>query len=110
MLTSNELFGFMSPALALEILTYTYENDKPLYRATLGAVADARKRPLHKLRVPRQGVAFRIPIGAQGGDEEQEILEVLFGGLDVLGRDDDQARQQAVEDACRQGHGDRIIP
>jgi hypothetical protein len=43
MLTSNELFGFMSPALALEILTYTYENDKPLYRATLGAVADARK-------------------------------------------------------------------
>jgi hypothetical protein len=43
MLTAHELFGFMSPALALDILTYTHENDKPLYRATLGAVAEARK-------------------------------------------------------------------
>ena len=32
MLTSHELLGFMSPALALEILTYTHETDKPLYR------------------------------------------------------------------------------
>ncbi len=43
MLSSHELIGFMSPALALEILTYAYENDKPLYRATLSAVAEARK-------------------------------------------------------------------
>jgi hypothetical protein len=47
MLTSHELLGFMSPALALDILTYTFENDKALYRATLKAVADARKvRPV----------------------------------------------------------------
>ena len=47
MLTSHELLGFMSPALALDILTYTFENDKPLYRATLKAVADTRKvRPV----------------------------------------------------------------
>ena len=30
MLTSHELLGFMSPALALDILTYAYETDKPL--------------------------------------------------------------------------------
>ena len=54
MLTSHELFGFMSPALALDILTYAYETDKPLYRATLGAVAEARKlRPVFLERQPR---------------------------------------------------------
>jgi hypothetical protein len=43
MLTSHELIGFMSPALATEILTYAYETDKPLYKATMQAVAEARK-------------------------------------------------------------------
>lgn len=43
MLSSHELLGFMSPSLALEIVTYTHENDKPVYRATLSAVAEARK-------------------------------------------------------------------
>jgi hypothetical protein len=54
MLKSHELIGFMSPALALEILTHTHEQDKPLYRATLGAVADARKvRAVFLERQPR---------------------------------------------------------
>jgi hypothetical protein len=54
MLTSHELLGFMSPPLALDILTYTYETDKPLYRATLGSVAEARKlRPIFLERQPR---------------------------------------------------------
>src|SRR3974390_659910 len=54
MLTSHELLGFMSPALALEILTYAYDSDKPLYRATLSAVAEARKlRPVFLERQPR---------------------------------------------------------
>lgn len=54
MLTSHELLGFMSPPVALDILTYTYETDKPLYRATLGAVAEARKlRPIFLERQPR---------------------------------------------------------
>jgi len=53
MLTSHELFGFMSPSLALDILTYIHESDKLLYRATLGAVADARKlRPVFLQRQP----------------------------------------------------------
>ena len=43
MLTSHELIGFMSPALALEVLTFAFDSDKPLYRTTLAAVAEARK-------------------------------------------------------------------
>ena len=54
MLTSHELYGFMSPKLALEILTYAFESDKPLYRATLQAVAEARKvRAVFLERQPR---------------------------------------------------------
>jgi hypothetical protein len=54
MLTSHELIGFMSPGLAQEILTYTYESDKPLYKATLSAVAEARHlRPVFLERQPR---------------------------------------------------------
>lgn len=54
MLKSHELLGFMSPPLALEILNYAHETDKPLYRATLGAVAEARKlRPVFLERQPR---------------------------------------------------------
>ncbi|EEF61978.1 hypothetical protein [Pedosphaera parvula] len=44
----------MSPTLAAEILSYAYETDKPLYRAMLGAVAEARKvRPVFLERQPR---------------------------------------------------------
>jgi hypothetical protein len=54
MLTSHELLGFMSPPLALDILTYAYENDKPLYRAVLASVAEARKlRPVFLERQPK---------------------------------------------------------
>jgi len=54
MLTSHELLGFMSPSLAQQIITYAYESDKPLYRATLQAVADARKvRYVFMERQPR---------------------------------------------------------
>lgn len=54
MLTSHEMLGFMSPALAGEIITNAYESDKPLYRAALSAVAEARKvRPVFLERQPR---------------------------------------------------------
>lgn len=54
MLASHELLGFMSPSLAADILTYAYETDKPLYRATMSAVAQARKvRPVFLERQPR---------------------------------------------------------
>lgn len=42
MLKSHELLGFMSPALANEILNYIHESDKPGYRATMAAVAQAK--------------------------------------------------------------------
>ena len=42
MLTSHELFGFMSPALANDIITFTFENEKATYRATVNAVAESR--------------------------------------------------------------------
>ncbi|HXD01313.1 MAG TPA: hypothetical protein VN048_18390 [Verrucomicrobiae bacterium] len=44
----------MSPALAAEIVEFSHESDKPLYRATLGAVAEIRKvRPVFLERQPR---------------------------------------------------------
>jgi hypothetical protein len=42
-MTYHELFGFMSPELSKRILDETYTNDKPLYKLTLAAVADAKK-------------------------------------------------------------------
>jgi hypothetical protein len=54
MLTSHELFGFMSPALAQDILSFTFESDKPAYKATVAAVAQARHvRPVFLERQPR---------------------------------------------------------
>ena len=54
MLTAHELFGFMSPNLANEILSFTHESDKPTYKTTLAAVAQARHvRPVFLERQPR---------------------------------------------------------
>jgi len=54
MLTAHELLSFMSPALAMEIITYADESDKPLYHATMKAVAEARKlRPVFLERESR---------------------------------------------------------
>lgn len=55
MLTSHELLGFMSPALATDILQFTFESDKPAYKATLAAVAQAQHvRPVFLERQPRE--------------------------------------------------------
>jgi|ERR1017187_5659764 hypothetical protein len=54
MLTSHELLGFMSPALANDILSFIFESDKPAYKATLAAVAEAKHvRPIFLERQPR---------------------------------------------------------
>ena len=54
MLTSHELLGFMSPTLAKEILSFIFESDKPAYKATLAAVAEAKRvRPIFLERQPR---------------------------------------------------------
>jgi hypothetical protein len=52
---SHQLFAAMPPALATEILEYTFANDKQLYHAALEAVAQARKlRPVFLERQPRR--------------------------------------------------------
>jgi len=44
----------MSPALALDIITWVHESERPLYDSTLSAVAEARKlRPVYFQRQPR---------------------------------------------------------
>ena len=54
MFTAHELLGFMSPHLAMEILEHAFSSDKELYKATLAAVAQARKvRPVFLERQPR---------------------------------------------------------
>lgn len=54
MLKSHELLGFMSPALAAEILTHTFDADKQLYRTTMAAVAEAKRvRPVFLERQPK---------------------------------------------------------
>jgi hypothetical protein len=54
MLKSHELLGFMSPALANDILSFTFESDKPAYKATVAAVAQAKHvRPVFLERQPR---------------------------------------------------------
>jgi len=54
MLPSHELIGFMSPALAEQIISFSFESDKNLYRTVLNAVAEARKvRPIFLERQPR---------------------------------------------------------
>jgi hypothetical protein len=77
MLTSHELFGFMSPGLANDILAFTFESDKPTYRAALNAVAQARHlRPVFLERQPRpQRHATMISSLSRPG------LETVAGGI-----------------------------
>ena len=77
MLKSHELFGFMSPALAIEIITFTFESDKPTYRATLNGVAEARHlRPVFLERQPKnQRHAAMVATLAR------PALDLIAGGL-----------------------------
>lgn len=55
MLTSHELFGFMPATAAADILETAFTNDRELYRATLNAIAQARKvRTLFLEKQPRK--------------------------------------------------------
>ena len=54
MMTLNELVGFMSPALANEILDDVFTEDKPLYKGVSAEVAAALKvRPVFFSQKPR---------------------------------------------------------
>jgi len=77
MLTSHELFGFMSPALANDILNFAYESDKPAYKATMNGVAQAlRVRPVYLERQPRpQRHASMVQVLSKPG------MDAVAGGL-----------------------------
>ncbi|HVU28177.1 MAG TPA: hypothetical protein VHG71_10645 [Verrucomicrobiae bacterium] len=77
MLTSHELFGFMSPDLANEIIVFVHDTDKQTYRATLDAVAKARHvRTVFMERQPKpQRYAAIISTLSKPG------LEQVAGGL-----------------------------
>jgi hypothetical protein len=54
MLKSHELLGFMTPTLATDIISFTFESDRPAYRAMLNAVAETKHvRPVFLERQPR---------------------------------------------------------
>jgi hypothetical protein len=54
MFSAYELFGFMPAELSTEILERTFATNKELYRATLQAVAEARRvRPVFLEKRPR---------------------------------------------------------
>jgi hypothetical protein len=77
MLKSHELFGFMSPALANEIISFTFESDKPAYKATLAGIANAlHVRPVFLERQPRlQRHASMAHVLAKPG------MDAIAGGL-----------------------------
>lgn len=77
MLTSHELFGFMSPALADEILNFARESDKQTYKATMNGVAAAlRVRPVFLERQPRtQRHVSMVHVLSKPG------LDAVAGGL-----------------------------
>ena len=65
MLTAHEIIGFMSPALASEILEEMHAKEKPFYRTVMSAVAEARKvRPVFLERKART-------------ERNREIIETL---------------------------------
>ena len=67
----------MSPALANEIVTFTHETDKPVYKATLAAVAQARHvRPVFLERQPRPQQHAEIIASLA-----RPALETAAGGL-----------------------------
>ncbi len=77
MLKSHELFGFMSPALANEIIEFTHESDKPSYKAMMAGVAKAlHVRPVFLERQPRpQRHASMAQVLAKPG------MDAVAGGL-----------------------------
>lgn len=53
-LTSSDIFQRASPALASNLFSFVFEKEKPLYKATIEAVAKQRKlRPVFIERKPR---------------------------------------------------------
>jgi hypothetical protein len=134
MLTSHELIGFMSPAMAEQIISYAFESDKPLYRTALNAVAEARKvRPVFLERQPRAqrhatmlGVLTRPSMELVAGNLIRQWLvkkqtSMLVEFLDALGipnkdgvvedlpKEMDDAKLQAAVEALLAKHSHEAV-
>jgi hypothetical protein len=80
MLTSHELFGFMSPSLANQILEDAYADERELYKATLASVANARRlRPVFLERQPRAQRHTTI-VATLGKPAHEELAAGLLRG------------------------------
>lgn len=65
MLNAHEIFGFMSPALAQEIINDLHTSEKAIYRASLDGVAQAKKvRTIFLERKTR-------------GEQHKDVIEAL---------------------------------
>lgn len=54
MLKPHEIFARMAPGVAAQLFTYLFDNEKPLYKATIDTLAKQRKlRPVFVERKPR---------------------------------------------------------
>lgn len=54
MLAAHEIFAFMSPSLATQIIEQTYEKDRDIYRTLIKSVSEFRHvRPIFLERKPR---------------------------------------------------------
>ncbi|MBI1841151.1 MAG: hypothetical protein HYR88_09900 [Verrucomicrobia bacterium] len=74
---SYEIFGAISPSLAIDVLDFTHQSDKKLYRAALEAVAAHRKlRPVFLERMSR---AERNPLML--GSLKREELSLITDNL-----------------------------
>jgi len=97
-LTSSDIFQRISPALASSLFSYLFENEKPLYKATIEAVAKQRKlRPVFIERKSRneRHAWLHEALGRKASDAiAGHILQIWLVGrhkallcdfLDVLG-------------------------
>lgn len=79
MLKCYEILGFMSSTLAHEILEHAHASEKEIYRATLAAVAEARKlRPAFLQRKPRKE-RHEAMIATLGRPRMEEAASHLLG-------------------------------
>jgi hypothetical protein len=79
-MTSHEILGYMSPKQSAQIIDDLFVDDKPLYKAVLAAVANAKKvRPVFLAKLPK---AQRHPdmIAALSRGSMDEIAGNLLRG------------------------------
>jgi len=82
--TPSDIFQRMSPVLAANLFSYLHESEKPLYKATLEAIAKQRKlRPVFVERKPRneRNAWLHEALGRKASDAiSAHILQIWLVG------------------------------